>query len=324
MKPTTYVRGAAALAVLATVLFAATPAHADGRELPEGDALYAISCDNSTAVEQLYSVEAPLAAVREIGTGSGVTNAYCAGQPAWDATTSTAYYVSYVIEDDPLLAIMDLETGVGTVIGPFNDGENDRSIDAIAIQPDGSAFAISNQTVFTLDLATGNVAYLGEIGGGAAAFFGFGSDPRTGTLYAIDYDGNLYTIDPATGAGTFLLNLPYENSGSYSLQVDSSGVLWLEFDFFDVQANAGGSALWSVDTAALDTSELYSGDIATTVGGNPVVTQALLLVPSAVEPEPALAATGLASAELGVFALAGVALLGAGALLAVKRRRFAA
>lgn len=324
MKPTTYVRGAAALAVLATVLFAATPAHADGRELPEGDALYAISCDNSVPDGQLYSVEAPLAAIREIGTGSGVADAWCGAQPAWDATTSTAYYVSFIVENDPLLTIMDLETGVGTVVGAFNDGENDQSIDSIAIRPDGSAYAISGQSFYTLDLATGDVGYVGEVNAGPASFYGFAADPRTGTLYAIDYDGRLYTVDPATGAGTLLLTLAYENNGPYSLQVDTAGVLWIEFDFFDEVEQEGGAALWSVDTAALETSELYSGDFATTVGGNPVYTEALLLVPSAVEPEPALAATGLASAELGVFALAGVALLGAGALLAVKRRRFAA
>lgn len=316
MKPTTYVRGAAALAVLATVLFAATPAQAAGRDLPAGDELFAISCGNLEA-EQLYSVEAPLAALREVGTGTGLGDNYCAGQGAWDATTSTAYYVAFVLEDDPQLATIDLETGLATYIGPFNDGENDRSVDSIAIQPDGSAYATAGQDLFTLDLATGDVTYVGAINAGPAVFYGFGSDPRNGTLYAIDYDGRLYTVDPATGAGTLLLTLAYENEGSYSLQVDSAGVLWLEWDW-STDSETGGAALWSVDTAALSTSELYSDDFATTVGGTPVYTNSLLLVPGVV---PALADTGLASVELGTLALGGVALVGAGILIAATRRR---
>lgn len=316
MKPITYARGAAALAVLATVLFAATPAQAAGRDLPAGDALYAVSCVDLNA-DQLYSVEAPLAALREIGTGTGQPAEYCAGQGAWDATTSTAYYVAFILEDDPQLAKLDLVTGLSTLIGPFNDGENDQSVDAIAIQPDGSAYATAGQDLFTLDLTSGDVSLVGAINAGPAVFYGFGSDPRNGTLYAIDYDGRLYTVDPATGAGTLLTTLAFENEGSYSLQVDSAGVLWLEWDW-STDPETGGASLWSVDTAALSTSQLFSGDFAETVGGDPVYTNSLLLVPAVV---PALAETGLASVELGTLALGGIALVGAGILIAVTRRR---
>lgn len=322
-----------AVALLGTGIAAAPAYAADGRSLPTGSALYALSCDANVPNPSLFSIDAATASATAIGVATDEENP-CAGQAAWNPVTSTAYFVNW--GDDTALGTVDLVTGASTTVAPFTLDGDEEDIDSLAIGIDGAAFAVSGDDLLSVNLATGELTEIGALGVGG--LYGFAVDPTTGEFFAINPEGLFYSIDVTTGAATLVgdtglnsvdFNLPW------SLQIDSAGILWIEGDSFEGETGLL-SNLWSIDPADLEGSAVLSGAITSAEGT--FYTESLLFVPAPVEPvvpvvpvvepaavvapvSPQLANTGVDAAPIAaggaLVALLGLALLAP----AIRRRR---
>jgi len=304
--------GAAAL-----VLIGATPAHAAGNAIDPGDSLYSISCDSNWNLWQLFGVDSTTAFSTKIGDGSGSTpdSPACAGQPAYDFTTGSSYYIQWYYDGDvnvASLAKIDTGTGASTTINEFVwvNGEFPTAInvDAIAIGPNSTAFALAEGVLYSLNLAN---ADLTPVGSSLVDTYAFAYDQKTGQYYAIDDSRDIFTVDVTDGSFDYIdtVAIPGED-GIYSLQFDEAGTFWVQAD----EDSEGGAGLYSFTLATVG-APVYSGSFT----DDPYYTEALLIVPGA-----ALAATGTdlgaivpLAAGAGALALVGMA------LLIVRRRRAA-
>jgi LPXTG-motif cell wall-anchored protein len=320
MKTLVLARAAAVVGILASIALVSTPAYAAPRPLPEGDLLFTIACDDAHPEGQLLSLDPATAAATAIGVGTPDISFNCAGQAAWNAATSTAYYVLYNGEDR--LASIDLTTGVTTVIGTFGTGNLSTGADSMAIAPNGDAFFISDGDLYSLDLAIADGTLIGALGIGGS-ISAFAADPTSGILYGITDKGDIYTINPVTGAATLLGTVDFSptNTNAWSLQVASDGILWIENDI-QIDQNTWHSQLWSVDPTVPSTTDELSGLIAESGAG--FYTESLLLTvgwapPAVVIPAaPTLPDTG---ADVAPIALAGLVLGLTGVVLLTLRRR---
>ena len=306
----------------ALALAGAAPAMAAGRDIDPGDSMYTISCDALVDIYndwQLMSVAPTTAVSTPIGDGTGNQDLdSCADQPAYDASTGKSYYVQITFDGEVhwALASVNVSTGASTTVAEFlwENGEFPTlpRIDAIAIAPDGTAYAIGDGTLWTLDLTNATVEPIGETLSAQA----FASDPRTGEFYAIEYGGDVYSFDDIanSGAVTFVgsithpdLDLDGDVTGVRALQIDGGGTFWIVVD-----TREGFSDLWSFTPATL-TSPVLSGLLT----DDPFFSQALLIIPGA-----ALAATG-ADLSLVPYLAGGAALavIAGGAVLLIRRRR---
>ena len=269
----------AAIALTATV--AASPSYAtvSPRTLPAGQTMFALSCDSR--VSDLHSVDAATAVSTQVGIGTTTAN-FCSGQPAWDTVTKTAYFVDWTTSRY-FLSTMNISTGVRTVGAQFTDGEGSPSVDSIAISPSGVAYATSDATLYSLNLADATLALIGT--GDHTNLYGLAFN-SAGVLYGLTSSGELFTVNTTTGASTpvttfsFPSNVDPANSRThpYSMQVDSSGILWIEND-----GDGPGSAdLWSVDLTAANPSASTVRSGGFIVGGTYFYHEALLIVPFAV------------------------------------------
>ncbi|HOY82743.1 MAG TPA: hypothetical protein PLB92_11460 [Rhodoglobus sp.] len=307
----------------ALALAGAAPAMAAGRDIDPGDSMYTISCDalvDDYNDWQFMSVAAATAVSTPIGDGTGNQDlASCANQPAYDASTGKSYYVQLTFDGESshwALASVNVTTGASATIAEFlfENGEFPTlvRIDAIAIAPNGTAYAIGDGTLWSLDLTNATVEPIGETLSAQA----FASDPRTGEFYAIEYGGDVYSFDDIanSGAVTFVgsithpdLDLDGDVTGVRALQIDGGGTFWIVVD-----TREGFSDLWSFTPATL-TSPVLSGLLT----DDPFFSQALLIIPGA-----ALAATG-ADLSLAPYLAGGAALavIAGGAVLLIRRRR---
>ncbi|SKA95483.1 hypothetical protein SAMN06295879_2004 [Agreia bicolorata] len=309
---------------------------ADGRTLYKGSSLYAISCDEDVAALTLFSIDAATAAATAIGAGTPESEAECAGQAAWNPVTSTAYLSEWLLGPSAL-ATVDLHTGVSTQVAPFTLNGEFNGIDSMAIGNDGAAYAIQDDMLYSLDLETAALTEIGELD--ADSMLGFSVDPTTGKFYAIDRTGQVFQIDVEAAVATPIGNVGLER-GTYSLQIDTSGVLWIEADVRvgEGEARELTAQLWSANLGDLSGSTVFSGTIADSE--QTVYTESLLLLPGpfvpvtpvepappvvdpavVTPPAPQLANTGVDAAPLAaggaLVALLGVALL----VPAIRRRR---
>ncbi len=114
------------------------------------------------------------------------------------------------------LATVDPTTGLATPVGSPNwTGSPLFSMDADA---QGNLYAGNwNGTFFSVDKTTGQMTPIGFMGFFNTMDFAFDNN---GTLWGLDDGFNLYTIDPATGAGTFRTSISGLNSNAMGLMVD--------------------------------------------------------------------------------------------------------
>jgi hypothetical protein len=80
-------------------------------------------------------------------------------------------------------------------------------------------------TFFTMDHVTGAATPIGTIGTLEGAVADVAVDPTTGTAYGISTCSKLYTINPATGAGTALPNFPGIDCVE-GIVFDAAGILY--------------------------------------------------------------------------------------------------
>lgn len=263
-----------ALAVVVTIAAPASAALPAPRVLPSGTSLYALDCQGSPI--QLLSVDTASANATKIGSGSNITNSSCAYQPAWDAKSNSAYYEESGTPNR--LVKVNLVTGVSSAVGPLKYNLATPDINAIAIGATGNAYALANNNIYPLDLATGMLST--PVPTTLRQAWGFAYDSVTKSFYAINDSGVISTVDPLTGAvGTpSQAVLGTSTNNEYSLQIDSNGIFWIEND-----GPTGNEAdLWTLDPAAVATSAQLVNPI--TLKGTKIYSEALLLAPTQVAP----------------------------------------
>jgi len=340
VKTSSLLAGPAIVAGVALSLLIAAPASAAPGALVAGSELYALDCDDASG--QIYLVDAMTGDATALGDATGARENSCAGQAAWDRTTQTAYYLHWSEVGSELATIDGFSTT--TVIGEFLFEEETVDVDSIAIGIDGAAYAIDDDDLYALDLATAEltdrVALIPDLGG----LYSFAVDPSTGVFYAMQENGLIYEVDVATGALTEVGQFDLDGSDVYSLQIDVDGTFWVENDRYDEDLRQYESQLWSFDPTDIAETSILSGPIATEDGI--FYTESLLLayseeaeeeVPAPVTPvtpagtgavapvaaapaAPELAATGAEQSLLLAAVGAGLA-FGGGALVMAQRRR---
>jgi DNA-binding beta-propeller fold protein YncE len=113
----------------------------------------------------------------------------------------------YVIDSSRAISTVDLDTGVKTPTGVFAN--------AAASTTAGMAYngvtntvwvsSTGNDSLWTLDLATGDVTLVGAYGNTSLVMHGLEWDSSTNTLYGMSsHDGGLYTIDTTNGLATLV------------------------------------------------------------------------------------------------------------------------
>jgi hypothetical protein len=294
---------AATSAVFALSTSAASAKSDPQRALPTGAALYAVNDDDGQPPSQLFSIDSSDASATTIGTGNQINDSTEATQPAWDAATSTAYYIAWGVEDADALATVDLTSGVSTKVADFSIGGvavdsegSDTTMETIAIDKAGHAYAIvqtgGTYGLFSVNLGTGVLTLIGATSNpydSSSNQPGFAYDPKTDGFYAVDSDGRFATVNVATGAQTEFAQVTLDGGISISsLQIDANGIFWVENDGEDAD-------LWSIDPSAPASSAIFSGTIATTDGD--FYTNALLLIPGSVTAPPATTTTPTATSS---------------------------
>ena len=312
MRPKKLVAGLAATTALALPFVFASPAAA--ATLPTGDSLYAITCDDDAEGDlsaSLYSVSPVDAVGTMVGDGTGIIED-CAREAAYNPVTGESFYISYALNSDALHKI-NTTTGVATEVGSWN-GDILGIPHVIAIGKDGAAYIIDEGELFSLDLATANTTLIGDLG--VEDIFGFSVDPTSGLFYATDNTGDAYRIDVAAATATFVGTVVGGTSLTFSLQIDTSGAWWVEWD------NPGDpytSAIWTGARPVDGNGSAFTlvGPLNDITNEYYPYTQALLIT----YPK-ALAATGVdATVLVGSAATAALLLLMGGSVFMLRRRQ---
>ena len=209
---------------------------------------------------------------------------------AFDPDTGTLYGVDGVTDQ---LITIDEATGAGVAVGPL--GLNGAG--GLAFDPDAAKlYATSPSDLLAVDTATGAATAVGPHGVGTMSGLAF--DPFADVLYGVSLSqNNLYTLDPETGAatyvgnlGTFVYCLASSSSPGTIYGVDSSSIVQLITidtatalvtpvpilsmgSAYVFERDAGGPAVWS-EVKKLLASDGQAGDIFGTsvaIWGNTVV-----------------------------------------------------
>ncbi|PTW90755.1 hypothetical protein C8A06_0455 [Microbacteriaceae bacterium MWH-Ta3] len=245
-----------ALLALGLVTLAGTaPAHAAVGALPEGQTMYAISCDNGPTESPvnsgtLFSIDPTTAALTRVGDGTvGLNNSGCAGQGAVNPVDGTYYYLSW---DFPgvmnALAVMDLETGESTLVGPLSyNGTPFVNSYAIAIDSAGNAVLTSRIPgedvvgLFALNLTDGTTELIGTIADGTNGqrrpyALSFDNSDR---LFAVDSSNSNELLEISTVDGSIVSSSTElsDLGGIYTMAFDADNTLWMQSDVELVSAS---------------------------------------------------------------------------------------
>ena len=213
----------------------ASAAHAAGTsELPVDNSLYAVTCPyySDTAAQtpnnQVLAVDEKTAVGSAVGTGTRIGSSNCAGSLTLDPSTGIIYALVAEYDGDfPTLVTVDLETGLSTKVAEITDGSVSKLASALAIGKDGAAYVLYNGVLYSLNLSNGVVT---SVGPSLPQAWGFVSEPGTGDFYAVNNDGELFSVDVADGTFVSLATLSFLTGDSRSLTMDSNGVFWLGED----------------------------------------------------------------------------------------------
>lgn len=306
----TAVRASVVIGVVAALTFgAASPAAAAGHPLPEGDALYAFSCESDAPV--MLEVD-PLT-----GESTGVVPymyQLCPYNAAYDIATQTVYFNNYPRR----IATADAATGEVT-LGPELTFEGvPTSVDSIAIGEAREAYAFSYGQLYALDLDTGELTALAEFP--EFRTFSFSYDPVTRSFYVLLAGGALLRVDLVDLTLEPVGTVPLTRNNTYGLTFDSSGRLWY------VDSAVNPTVLFSASFDDLD-HPVESGVLREAEDERPYYSFSLVVTwaqSPAPGPTPAqLPATGAESGPLlvGGAAALGMLLAGTVAVAVVRRRR---
>jgi hypothetical protein len=169
---------------------------------PDGS-LYTIS---STA---LYSVDSTTGLATLLTTLPGSLNNALTFLP--DNTLLAADASGTLKTIDPLLGTVTTIGSYGSGLGSSGDlvAIADGTMYGVSATDVGGADISSNNLLITVDTTTGAATPIGYIGFGNV----FGLAFYNGTVYAFDVAGDIISVDPATGAGTWLSNQAHQYFG---------------------------------------------------------------------------------------------------------------
>lgn len=163
-------------------------------------------------------------------------------------STSFSQYIIYAgnggthdgAPDGGALMTLDRNTAASTVISvPFED----RGITGLGVLPNGNLVGVTSNGegsfptyIFIIDGETGNLIgepnEIDDGGEGNTGYVDLAVHPTTGIVYAINWLGELLTIDPATGEADLVLTLDFE--GAQAIAFGTDGTLYvLTFGFIE-------------------------------------------------------------------------------------------
>lgn len=320
------------LGIAASLVFVGAPAAnaAPPIALPPGQTLYAIDCDAHGS--QLWSFT-PDGAATPIGTATGAVNS-CGGGAQTDPTSGISYFIYYPGAGVTALATVDVTTGVVTTIAAVNGDTTDAW--QLIITNSGAAFIVDGITLYTIDLSSAATVALGSITPVNPGAVGY--DALTDTIYGFNNSNTMgiFTIDRTNGVATDTGlggNWPVATclAGGTSpghpdgVTFDSAGFAWIQSDsctsnIMSVDMSTGASSM--VGELHDATATLYA------TAPNDFYSETFFIrsAPIVVAPPaagPALAATGIDTAQVGMAgSIAALAAL-LGIALLVRRRRAA-
>ena len=218
--------------------------------------LYGTLGSGSTA-STLVQIDPTTGAMTTIGAVGYTVNGL-----AWDATTATLYGSA---RGDAGLLKINTSTGAGTLVaGGFNSGASGCSWQNVllAASNSGSLFGWcdpNSDDLMSIDKVTGIATIVGE-SGLSTGFHGLAFD-NNGNLYLHNFDGNDYSIDPTTGAASFLANSgvsahhgDFNPDSNYYYGVDSGGAIRV----IDIVGGGGLISTISTGDASLHTLAFVS------------------------------------------------------------------
>lgn len=219
--------------------------------------------------------------VSDVGTAeSPVAGEYWVGMK-WDPVTDAVYAAAcnHAVGGGCHLYTIDPATAAVTPVASIAGGSGDYVLMDLAIDSHGDLYAINlidpcDNCLVKLDKTNGDVTVIGPTGVNAAFAQGMDFDKRTDTLYWAAfgqlgsggaYQGQVYTVDTATGAVTLVGTTPNGGSEIWALAIATSapaaGAAW---NFDDVVAPAlpngwitdasGVAAAWTTTTAVHDSA----------------------------------------------------------------------
>ena len=170
--------------------------------------------------------------------------------------------MAYMTTNVDEFGTLDLNTGVFSLLG--NSGTTLGGLGVFG----GTLYGATNEgsEIFTVNPANGSLTPVGN--SGIADIFSFGS--TVSGLFAFAGDGNLYSINPVTGAGTLIGATGVTAAGFTSLSTNSS-TLYLEGEgnLYTVNTSTGAASLvgplsggtTTLGGMVLESGTLYGGQI---------------------------------------------------------------
>jgi hypothetical protein len=235
---------------------------------------------------------------------------------------------AYEVLSGSEFGVIDLGSGAFTYIG--NSGEQLAGLGVFGGALYGGLAYIDSKgggnTLYQINVATGALTAVGD---GSALFNDFGS--TLSGLYGIDTDGNLYTVDPSTGADTLVgatgLGAPSSTVGLST----NSNTLYYSFggNLYTLSTSTGAATLVGALGTSQDGAMVYAGGSLYAGINSPLSIDTLNTSTGAATSGPAVAGTveafwGLAPDSVSVSSTPEPATFGllvaAGAMLALRGR----
>ncbi len=216
-------------ATLVPVSPATAASSAPARVTPDGETLFAISCDWSGTMTGLQVLALNGATAQGVTIGDpGAPIYFCAIASSWDrsAESCTIYTMARGADERPALLRTDLITGASTLVTRLTLNGQEEWFDSFTIDDDGAAWATLNGAIYSVDLTTGvlTLASLPD----AAGLFDLTWSSYDNEFYAHDLT-TVYRVDVVTGSTTSLGPVTLPGGEPLTMQgmaIDSSGAFW--------------------------------------------------------------------------------------------------
>ncbi|MCA0216147.1 MAG: hypothetical protein LCH43_02200 [Actinobacteria bacterium] len=218
---------------LSAALVSASPASAastaPARVTPEGETLFAVSCDWSGTMSGLQVLALNGATGSGVAIGApGSPIYFCAIASSWDRSAESCriYTMARGADERPALLRTDLISGASTLVTRLTLNGQEEWFDSFTIDGSGAAWTTLNGAIYSVDLTSGEVA--------------LASTPDTGGLFDLTWSSHdnefyahdvttVYRVDVSTGSTTSLGPVTLQGGEQVMMQgmaIDSSGAFW--------------------------------------------------------------------------------------------------
>ena len=247
--------------VLAAALLSITATNASAvgtREIASGNTLFALSGENSSKYGQLLTLNPQTAAPTEVGTRGSASNYGFAYQAAYNPVNKSIYWLSKDFNNGIPNDLMKANptTGQSVIVGPLTLNGNQIDVQSMAIGANGSAYGLSDNTLYSVNLNTGALTVISS-SLPADRWYSFAYNPADHKFYAVtnNANGGLVEINVTDGTVTGLIpfsNFPNLGAGTstsakrtFSIAFDQNGSLWginLDGDIFTTLVTGANNA----------------------------------------------------------------------------------